>query len=209
MSNYRDFVQDFPTRCRDVLLAFSECAGQQDREVTLLLMATTAGFIMPYERLSEGDTIKQPTLDRSRFAQASKELKGLLAKTIRESGLFDGPQESWRGGPLQSASGMPDEWPECREPQSLSPDTLVADVVRPLRNALAHGNVFTRGNRTNQISELIFVCGGTLRNGRQIPLRFVLTSPTDLRYFLDGWFKFVGDLGLPHHIVLELVDEAA
>jgi hypothetical protein len=38
MSDYRDFVQDFPRRCRDVLALFSGEARLQDREVTLLLV---------------------------------------------------------------------------------------------------------------------------------------------------------------------------
>ncbi|MFQ5546566.1 MAG: hypothetical protein ACE5FE_11345 [Acidiferrobacterales bacterium] len=207
MSNYKDFVQDFPTRCRDVVMAFSKEAQRQDREVTLLLMATTAGFVMPYERLREGEAIKQPPLDRPHFSEAAEQLKQELGKRIAESTLFQDAE--WRGGPLRSAVGTPDEWPECRNPRRLPPETLVSDVVRYLRHGLAHGNVFTRADRSNHISELIFVCGGTLRNGKEMPLKFLLLSPRELRFFLDRWFKFVGDLRLPHWAVLEVIDHAA
>lgn len=39
MFAYRDFVQDFPERCYDVLKEFSSDAAKVDREATLLIMA--------------------------------------------------------------------------------------------------------------------------------------------------------------------------
>jgi hypothetical protein len=208
MSNYRDFVQDFPRRCRDVLKSFAAESEKQDRDVTLLLMAATAGFVMPYERLGEGDAIKQPTLDRPKFVEAMERLKGELAKTLDESVLFK--DANWRGGRLRSAVGTPDDWPECQMPQALAPDTPVSEAVRYLRHSLAHGNVFSRGARPNQIDELVFVCGGTLKkNHKEIPLKFLVLSPKQLRQFLDRWFELVESLHVPHRSILEVVDQAA
>src|SRR5687768_3967400 len=85
MSIYKDFVQDFPRRCHDVLKAFGSESKKQDRDVTLLLMVATAGFVMPYERLGEGEAIKQPPLDRPLFREAMERLKGELSKTLAQS----------------------------------------------------------------------------------------------------------------------------
>jgi len=207
MSSYRDFVEDFPRRCRDVLSLFSAEARLQDREVTLLLMATMAGFVMPLERLSEGDSILQPILDRPLFSGAMERLRDELTKRIGQSHLFSGAR--WRGGPLQSVVGTPDDWRECSVPELLGQDTTVSEAVRRLRNGLAHGNVFSRSTPDGGIAELVFVSGGTFRNGRTIPSRFLVLSPAELRQFLDRWFTFVADLHLPHHAVMEVLEQEA
>ncbi len=206
MSNYKDFIKDFPCRCNDVLGKFFDPAEKNDREVTLLLMATATGFIMPYERLSEGRKIKQPPLDRNRFVEASKKLNTLLTETIAQSMLFEGLENSWYGGPLESAEGTPDTWPEYQTRSLLSPKTSVSDAVSYVRHGLAHGNVFTCPGSDGQISELIFLCGGTLPNGKKIPLKFVAMSPVALRQFLDNWFKFVSGLPVPQHTKIEMVN---
>lgn len=210
MSNYKDFVQDFPRRCRDVLDAFSKPAKERDRDVTFLLMVAIAGFVMPYERLREGNSVQQPQLDRKRFSKEAAELRHLLDQTVAASGLFSDRGRSWCFGSLASAVGMPDEWPELNEPEALSPDTKVRDVLKCLRNGLAHCNVFSRSRNANKIQELIFVSGGRRQNSKgDIPLRFLVVSPQDLRKFLLNWFNFVAKLSLPQDLVLQVVEEAA
>lgn len=208
MSEYQDFVHDFPRRCRDVLQAFSPKAATADREVTLLLMATAAGFVMPLERLGVGEAVLQPTLDRPRFAREMEQLKAELERVTVESPLFRGT--AWRGGALKSAEGTPDQWPELQNPQLLAPDTTVGGVVRQLRNGLAHGNVFSRPNASRQIAALVFVSGGTLRRGgRAIPLKYLILSPRELRTFLSRWFALVAHLRLPQRLVQQTIGEAA
>jgi hypothetical protein len=210
MSNYRDFVQDFPKRCRDVLVEFSKSAKERDRDVTLLLMAAVAGFVMPYERLRDGTAVRQPQLDRQRFRTAAEQLRTLLGTTVGTSGLFLESEGSWCFGPLASAVGTPDDWPQLSTPESLSPEKTVSDVLMCLRNGLAHGNVFSRSQDSNEIDYLIFVSGGTRgKSGKHIPLTFLVVSPADLRAFLLKWFDFVAKLSLPRDLVLEVVAEAA
>lgn len=204
MSNYRDFVEDFPRRCRDVLVLCSGEARLQDREVTLLLMATTAGFVMPFERLSEGESIIQPTLDRPIFSSAMSRLIDELAKESGQSHLFNGA--GWRGGSLKSVVGTPDDWDECIAPERLGQDTPVWEAIRRLRNGLAHGNVFSRPGPHGRIEDLVFVSGGIRKNGTKIPSRFLVLSPVELREFMDRWFTFVADLHVPHAAVVDLLE---
>ena len=172
-----------------------------------LMGATMAGFVMPFERLSEGESIIQPTLDRPLFSSAMGRLRDELKKHLGQSHLFSGA--AWRGGPLQSVVGTPDDWRECIAPEPLGQDTPVSEVVRRLRNGLAHGNVFSRSTPDGGITELVFVSGGTFKNGKTIPSRFLVLSPAELRQFLDRWFTFVADLHLPHQAVMELLEQAA
>jgi hypothetical protein len=204
MSEYRDFVQDFAGRCQDVLATFLEPARARDREVTLLLMAASGGFVVSYERLQANHTFPQPLLDRERHTAAREKLRGILEQAMDQSTLLKG-QNSWRGGTLAAAVCPPDDWPELREPARFPPEAPVAELVRGLRNAMAHGNVLTRSRRTTQITQLVFVYGGT----RSAPLRYMLVSPTDLGRFLSEWFAAVGALPLPYQEVLLVVGEAA
>lgn len=209
MSDYRNFVQDFPKRCRDLLREFSSSAARRDREVTLLLMAAAAGFVMSYERLSEGTSIVQPPLDRPQFAKEMAELKTLLGERVGSSAQFGRLLGSWYGGPLQSAVGMPDDWPECRNPTMLAPSETVGRVVGIVRNAIAHGNVLTRAGNQGQIGHIVLVSGGTKRNGTPIPLRYVMLTPSQLHDFLLAWFDYLANLKLPPDMVTAAIEEAA
>jgi hypothetical protein len=54
MTAYRNYVQDFPSRSRDLLNEFSLSARALNKEVTLLLAVATPCLIVPYERLRNG-----------------------------------------------------------------------------------------------------------------------------------------------------------
>jgi len=204
MSHYREFTRDFPARCRDVLKMFRNQAQRSDREVTLLLMATSAGFVMPYERLSISKSNPQPLLDRGDLSAEIERLSNLLKETVKESDLLPDFKE-WSLGGLNSAEGMPDTWPELSDPLSVRPLTPVKDIIRPLRHSLAHGNVYTRPDARGQIQDLVFISGGVSKN----PLRYLLVSPDRLAAFMDRWFALVSSLPLTLTQVLEVVSEAA
>ena len=85
MAMYRDFVHDYPGRCIDVLKKYLHQAISEDREVTLLLMAAAGGFVMPYERLSDGTIVIQPKLDRPCHKKAVKSLEQEINQPIKNS----------------------------------------------------------------------------------------------------------------------------
>ena len=51
MTAYKNFVQDFPTRCCDMLKDYEREALLSGREVTLTLAMAASGLIVPFERL--------------------------------------------------------------------------------------------------------------------------------------------------------------
>src|SRR5215469_18571837 len=51
MTAYRNFVEDFPRRCRDILKVAGKPALSRGREVTLNLVIASAGLLVPYERV--------------------------------------------------------------------------------------------------------------------------------------------------------------
>jgi len=170
-------------------------------------MACSSGIVIPLERLREGKSIKQPELDRSRFARAAEHLDGQLSDQIGHSASFREDLISWRGGQLNSAVGTPDTWPELGNLQVLQPSATVEEVVRILRNSLAHGNIFTRANANKEIGEIIFVSGGTNRRTRkEIPCSFLVVTPEQLRAFLVIWFSSLASLLNSEPIATETID---
>ena len=192
MSSYSDFLaQDFGSRCHDLMKRFFPSSQEAEREVTFLLAIAAAGLIIPHERLSQRSD--QPPLDRQRFASASEALDRLLAER-----LVDVVRRQWKGGLLAKADGAPDDWDELRDPANMEEQTSLLQVVTWLRNALAHGNIFTRPPAPSSIKEIVFVCGypATHRKAKDQPLRFVLASPDDLREFLECWFERLASLSI-------------
>lgn len=169
-------------------------------------MACSPGIVIPLERLREGKSIKQPELDRNRFARAAERLDGQLSDQIGDSASVGEALISWRGGQLNSAVGTPDTWPELGNLQTLQSSTTVEEVVHILRNSLAHGNTFTRANANKEIGEIIFVSGGTnRRTGKEIPYSFLVVTPEQPRVFLVIWFSSLAGLLSSEPIATETI----
>jgi hypothetical protein len=86
-----------------------------------------------------------------------------------------------------------DQWPELKTPKPLSMamevDSKCESVLIKIRNALAHGNIFTLGS---PIEQIIFVSkppGDT-----QYSMHAV--TPDIFRRFLENWFSFLNKEGL-------------
>lgn len=201
MSNYRCFVQEFPQRCQSILRWATKPAVNQDREVTLMLMAASAGIVMPYERLKEAGAFGAHQ-DRSLFPDASSRLDQLLSGDFIDSDLCEGGMNSWGLGTLDSIDGELDQWPQLQENPSLPPYTDCGEIVRTIRNALAHGNVYTRAGAAGQIREIVFIC----KCGKRF--RFLRVKPAHFLMFLHNWFDFMGTLHLPRHVIIGVLEEA-
>lgn len=124
MSNYDNFVSDFPRRCLELLRGFEKSRDFQKREVTLMLSLATSSIIIPYERLrgSESNHLGHPSRDWEKYPPVKESLDDLLQQPFIESALW--PQSSpgsWRcGGPLAEVASEPDTWGELKEPKQVS-----------------------------------------------------------------------------------------
>lgn len=208
MSNYRDFIEDFPSRCKDLLLLAHEQAASNDREVTLSLMVASAGFLVPFERLRGGGLYIQPTRGRETFPEPAANLDHLLDQPWAEFGKPGA--NSWATGPSQSPDKPMDSWPELGNLQPPSQATTVAKILTIMRHALAHGNIYTRPTREKKIQAIIFVSRGeNRRTGRLTPYEFVYVSPSDFRNFLLTWFDLIATWNISQEEIVEALETAA
>lgn len=208
MSNFTDFVSDFPARCSDLLSTHEMEAVLQGREVTLMLALAASGFNIPFERLRPTATEDpvHPSGDRSKFPQARARLDALLGDDsffIGSSLWGEGPK-SWLAGKVQGSTDDPDSWPNLAfKPKRMTDKKTVKAVLSIIRNALAHGNIYTRGS-DSAIEQLVFI-------SRPIGAReynFIAVSPHDFRAFLFRWFDYLKTLHMPGKIVTEVLEYA-
>lgn len=115
MSNYENYVVDFPNRCKNVL-ELAELAAKEWYDVTLLLMVAATALTVPYERLKPAGNLIQPIKDRTRYEQAADHLNKLLDKWFLTSPLWNDSAKSWRSGDLDlpTIERPPDEWEQLR-----------------------------------------------------------------------------------------------
>ena len=209
MTQYNNLVQDYPKRCADILEKLFLPATDLDREVTLLLMATAGGFMMPYERLIWGDTIKQPNINRSVYKSAMNKLSDVLGVSIKESYYFKDILSKWRFGKPSEPVEIEEILYAYDNSNKIDSNMKIAKALKILRNSIAHGNVLSIPDTYNVIQDLIFLSGGEKRDGTIIPYKLVVLTPKELKIFLLKWFELLSELPVPQHEVLSFIDELA
>ena len=184
MTAYKNFIDDFPCRCRDILNIAKRPALHRDREVTLTLMVASAGLVVPHERLKPDSWLGgHPSGDRNTFADAAGKLESLLRQPFVSSGLCTEANPTWRVGKLLSVTGDPDSWEDLQKSRPISKDKTVGGMVSVIRNALAHGNIWTI---RDPIEAIIFVRRVLNDNKVVCHFDFLSVSPHEFNLFSRG-----------------------
>jgi hypothetical protein len=203
MSAYENFVHDFPKRCRDLLTGFEAQATAKDREVTLMLAVASTGLIVPYERLVAPQ--EHPIEDRTSFGETATALSKLLSERFGATSLAVGGPLAWRVVKVGSLRGEPDHWQGFTDAKSAN-NKQAGTILCTIRNALAHGNIWTRDN---PIRELVFA--REIRDGQGNPIHYeyVRGSPQAFRGLLIAWFEILESTGADLATAAVALDEAA
>lgn len=196
MSAYKDFVRDFPSRCLDIMRLFANAAREHDREVTLLLAMATPSVILPFERLHKD---AHPSKDQTRFSDAKLMLDCELKRPCKDSRVFAGLSSGeWRYKKLHSLQGDPDAWNLKTDCKPISEKQL-GTIIGIIRNALAHGNIWTTGKPINTIVFVSLVS----QEQRDGPFNSLQCSPEIFAEFVKHWVSFLADLKLPGDVFVE------
>lgn len=198
MSNYQDYIKDFPLRCREVLDRFREPSKLMEREVTFMLSIATTGFVVPFERLRVDEYMNpnHQLANPRREGGAMAHLIQLMDEPFLSSRLAAGTGDDWMyfKRPV-CPDDVPEAWEEMREARSrMKGNKQCKSVLKLIRNALAHGNIFTTGHN---IRQLVF-----LSNVYEHPGLFnvLVVSPENFYRFLLNWFDFLNEVPMPRGI---------
>ena len=191
MSNYKNFIQDFPVRCGEILKRYKEPERKRGREVTFMLTITATAILIPFERLKKHKDIKHPSGDKERYVKATGKFNEICGKKFLQSVLWKDEVKSWKIGEVEEAKvkEAPEEW--AQSSLSLSENIKVGEIVNILRNAFAHGSIFTLPNAKDQIENTIFL--SRIMNGCKFSgkYRFLTVLPEDFYEFLVKWIQFL------------------
>jgi hypothetical protein len=186
MTAYKNFVHDFPLRCRD-LLALEPDLRNVDREVTLLIAVASSGFLVPFERLQLGNPeVPHLSKDKQNYEATANALGKILDDPFVFSTLC-GNREYWFRGKVTDLHRFPDEW---GRPKPIGSEARTGTILKIIRRGLAHGNVWTRGSPEGQITGLVFagaLAGGTKYDSVEMP-------PSQFSILLNSWFAALEEL---------------
>jgi hypothetical protein len=201
MSAYDDFHKDFPKRCLKILRSTKKHDEFKQHNVTLILIVASAGLVIPFERLRPREINKEhPIGDREKYPDDAREIDNLMSEKILTSNLGKGV-ENWEHGITASISNPPDTWLEMGKRKTISHDKTVGGVIKTIRNALSHGNIYTL---RDPIEHIVFA----EKNGDK-KYSFICVSPKDFETFMKNWFKFLVSKNISIDVAKESLDIAA
>ena len=194
MSEYENLIQDFPQRCKNILEAFVKQAKEMDREVTLMLAVVSASLVIPYERLGD---FENPSGDAKKYFQAKSKFANECGNKVFLDWVPGKESKSWKFTELDlnAVNQSPASWLRNIQPLPKEGEVgKVGYVLYHLRNAFAHGNIFTLAE-SKQIKSLIFLC--KRKNNNTVEgYNLIEVLPEDLYVFLEKWIQFLASLNL-------------
>ncbi|MBN1796006.1 MAG: hypothetical protein JW804_04975 [Sedimentisphaerales bacterium] len=203
MSNYDNFIEDFPSRCGTILEKYRKDACKNGLEVTHMFAIASASITIPFARLRDNN---HPSGDKmnGHYGKAVSKFNKLCGKYFLKSRLWNVDLESWQMGEVKKENLWQDtdQWKNNAHP--LSKDVKVKKVLSIVRNALAHGSIFTyprKQNPEDQIEHIIFL--SKIRNDNKPTGNYdmLMVHPDDFFDFLVKWIDFLKDLKIPSEIV--------
>lgn len=197
MSDYQDFAREFPARCAEILNEFHFDAQASGREVTLLLSTSASMICLIADRIGltatdERKIRKVPTGAKAETTERWKRLEdsfSLLAHKTWSAEVVAGV--GYCPAEFTSKRRLPDEWNWSQLPETKS----IRDCYSLLRNAFAHGNIWTAAGSTKHITTLVFASKLDAEDGAEKPVEGFRMSPETLRVLMVWWIETVCEAG--------------
>lgn len=199
MSNYKNFIQDFPIRCGEILEDYKNHARATGREVTHMFAIAAAALPIPFERLRKptSDT-KHPSRDKEKYKSADGKFANVSNKSFLKSDLWQDAARSWVTGKVTAGEVErgPDGWSNLLL-EALPEHIKTTDILEHVRNALAHGSIFTLPDAEDKIERIIFLSEDRDNGKFNGNYNALSVSPEDFTAFLIKWIQFLRSLKLP------------
>lgn len=138
------FVAEYPKRCLALIKLLEPAARESELMGSFSLLAAAAVFVIPYEPMKSNNPLHKPD-------ELSRALKSLERKPFVTAPFWneDRPDaDAWRFSRIMSNANDTERWVnedghhpmEANAKNSLE-SRKADDVLRVIRNALAHGNI--------------------------------------------------------------------
>jgi hypothetical protein len=198
------FVVEYPKRCLELIEALEPTARHREFVGSFSLLVAAAVFVIPYERMRSQ---KHPLHSEVRDIDLFRALRSLRNKPFIAAPFWSGePPNAWRFSRIMTNPNNTERW---RDEVGLHPMATHAtnsmerrkadDVLRVIRNALAHGNIvylnekgFEERNTTLQFLGFLSRYEETCEQKKQSETyRLVTTTEDEFLRFVKLWAKWV------------------
>lgn len=199
------FATEYPERCLQLLGLFEPIAHQQDLLGTFSIMLASSILLVPLERAKNEHPIQQ---EQGGGLQAS--LKKLEKRKWLAADFWAGaPPGEWRFSRVMGDPNDVQHWLDERGDSSFAENAntiqrrRVGEVLRVLRNALAHGNIVylnehgqeVQGERVQHLAFLSRFEESEGDRNKAETYRVVTVRETDFLPFIRAWAQWV----VAHH----------
>jgi hypothetical protein len=197
MTEYRNFIQDYPNRCCDLINKY--VIDEKENEVTLLIGLATNSIIFPFERLGpNGGGLPHPSGDGKKFERAKSKFNNKINSKEFVSQMFGG-KEKVRIGKIETKSIIDNPQKLIENAKFEECDKSGNSLLAIIRNGLAHGSLFVEAApQIDCIENLIFISEDRDKDGKPNPneYKILVIKVDDFKTFIINWNKFLQDLNL-------------
>ena len=198
------FVIEYPDRCLTMLKMLESPAREQQLVSSLSLLVASSIFLVPYERMKKA----HPLRDLDDEPELYREIKRIeKQKFVASKKIWaDTMPHDWRFSRIMTDASDSDNWQDehdCHPMDSAAENTMYrrcnGEVLRVIRNALAHGNVvfLDRDGFENRDAEVHFLAFLSRyeeteeQRKKSETYRLVATTEESFLSFVKAWAKWL------------------
>jgi hypothetical protein len=198
------FVVEYPQRCLDLIEALEPTARQRELVGSFSLLVAAAVFVIPYERMGSQ---RHPLHKAARDVDLFRALKTLRKKPFIMAPFWNGePPNVWRFSRITTNANNTAGWVDEEGHHPMRPhaknsmqDRKADDVLRVIRNALAHGNIVYLNERGFEERDTKLQFLGFLsryeeteeQKAKVETYRLVTTTEDEFLRFVKLWAKWI------------------
>jgi len=200
------FAIEYPQRALELIQLCEDAARRNDLVGSFGLLAAAAVLTIPFERMKATHFLHDEAKDFDLAAQ----IKKLEKVKFLDAPFWEGQTPgAWHQARVVRAVDNVDEWQDDAGRPSLSPDANTMDrrkaeeVIRVLRNALAHGNIIYldkdgREIAGHRMTHMAFLSRyeETREQQQKATYRVVVASEDEFLRFVKAWATWIGSFPL-------------
>lgn len=206
------FAIEYPRRALELIGMLEASARENSLLGSFGLLAASAVLTIPFERMRTSHFLH----DQARDDDLVKNLKALEKAVFLKAPFWRGAPSNgtWRQSRIVSTVDKVRNWvdPDGRDPRSEEADTIqsrkASEVLRVLRNALAHGNIIYLNKDGQEIAGNRMVYMAFLSRYEESPeqreegetYRVVITTEEAFLHFVKCWAEWIGGLALDRRV---------
>ena len=206
MSVPRRFAIEYPQRALQLIRVFEDQARDQDLIGSFGLLAAASVLTIPYERMKATHFMHREKRDTDLATQIAKLSKVKFLKAP----FWSAAPGAWRQSRIMGSVEYVEDWRDEFGRASLSEasntieNRKAEEVIRVLRNALAHGNIIYLdkndkeivGNRMMSIAFLSRYEESKEQRQKSVSYRVVVTTGDEFLSFVKAWAGWVSSFSL-------------